>query len=50
MFVAINKNGEIVDIDEANPRDKYYCRFCNAPMIIKNLKHVQNVLHSFRRL
>lgn len=47
MFVAINQNGEIVDIDEANPRDKYYCRFCNAPMIIKdgemNAKHFAHV-------
>lgn len=35
MFTAIDKNGEIVDIEDAHIDEEYFCPICHAPLIIK---------------
>jgi hypothetical protein len=36
MYIATNKLGNFIDVDDANPCEEYRCPFCNSPVIIKN--------------
>lgn len=38
MFSALTTNNNLIDIEDAikHPKDKYFCRFCNGELIVKN--------------
>ena len=36
MYTAVDKNGNIVDIEDADIKEEYFCPVCHAPLIIKD--------------
>ena len=43
MLTAVDKNGEIIDIEDANLDEEYFCPTCHSPLIIKS--GLLNVTH-----
>lgn len=45
MFVALDKNNNLIDINNTSKNEEYFCKFCNEKLIIKAKNSIHKAPH-----